>query len=1140
MKLYDKKIQLFSSFILSLCSVLGFSQTILYQAESISRTVQDPQSVVLAPGFYASSSSSNPFVAKIGPATENPGGGPTDSNAGATNPSGTTAPDGKSFHDTRGNIEVNGMGQLQFTLPIALPPGIKNVAPQVSLVYTSSSGNGIAGYGWNISGISSISRVGKNIEKDGKIESVQYNSSDYYSFNGQRLILKSGEYGKDGAEYFTEKYSNIKIKSIGSIMLDFQTTDAPEYWEVTFEDGSQAWYGVGNGKTLNEYNITKWKDAQGNYITYEYDRESIGGGCNINVITGQLDCTIATDTNINILNKISWGGNEILDKPHFNEILFNYKERDLKELAYNNGRSFFQIKILEYIIVNTNGSQFKKYTIDYNKLGTNYQFVNKITEYNSSNEPANPVTIVYKSDGQVNGIFKQDSRYDDIVGAKISGDFNGDGKLDFIKGNTLMLGRLDGTGSFYTINYEGNLLNAASYTENGILNTQQNLVTGNIEYLNKILKLQFSGFDATGNFVNKQTISYDLSTIIPSLSNSSCSNSWGQFNYPPIITLTSKEGDFNGDGISDLLINVRRRIRCPRGMDVTWLTNLYIDYKNGIIKKLDENKDLDLISVSDFNGDGKSDLLRIENNDLNVYSLNSQNDFIQISSTSKESFNNILYPGDFNGDGKADIIAPIAEGSSDWRMYISTGRGFAKYYYSNLFLYQPSPPNGPGRKYRNIVRTYTVPDVNKDGKSDFMIFESQVWFRDGWTDWNNPDSSYGINYLRNDGVDNTGKPIFTNAYNISPVELNIESETLNFSMYGEHYTPIVGSFRVAQLNTELTILHKNTLTTWDFGNKLNTVSRIKSITQGGLKTDVEYAVLVNDGNIYKSYLTASPVNYPYVSVKENLNYDVVSKLIQGERKQEFRYRDLIGHLHGKGMIGFRQTAKSTFFANGFENTKIWSGSEINPTNEGLPYKDWSIKTSDGSKIFPIDISLNNTQLLTFKQYDYKIDKLLNGNIVTNVSNADKSKIVTSINPYITTSKDFLKDIKTVHKVESYNSVYLPTKSVTTINDGQAIATSELEYYPSNLTSGSDYNIGKPKIKTETIQAYGDTKIGKEKYEYENNLLKSLKIWNRDNTGYRLEINNYDDFGMLLKKLSVIVLIHKQKQHQLIMITKVDL
>ena len=157
------------------------------------------------------------------------------------------------FHDTQGNIEVNGSGQLQFSLPIALPPGIKSVAPQINLMYTSGSNNGIAGYGWNLSGITSISRVGKNLDKDGKAEGIQLNYEDIYRFNGQRLILKSGEYGKDGAEYVTEKYSNVKIKSIGA--LSGKNWLGPEFWEVTFEDGSQAWYGVGaNAKNL--WNIT--------------------------------------------------------------------------------------------------------------------------------------------------------------------------------------------------------------------------------------------------------------------------------------------------------------------------------------------------------------------------------------------------------------------------------------------------------------------------------------------------------------------------------------------------------------------------------------------------------------------------------------------------------------------------------------------------------------------------------------------------------------------------------------------------------------------------------------------------------------------------------------------------------------------
>ncbi|WP_370898329.1 SpvB/TcaC N-terminal domain-containing protein [Chryseobacterium gossypii] len=117
------------------------------------------------------------------------------------------------FHDTKGNIEVNGAGQLQFTLPIAQTPGVRSVAPQFSLVYISGTGNGLAGYGWSIFGITSISRVGKTVEKYGEAKGIQLDYSDEYRFNGQRLILSSGEYGKDGAEYVTEKYSNVRIKS---------------------------------------------------------------------------------------------------------------------------------------------------------------------------------------------------------------------------------------------------------------------------------------------------------------------------------------------------------------------------------------------------------------------------------------------------------------------------------------------------------------------------------------------------------------------------------------------------------------------------------------------------------------------------------------------------------------------------------------------------------------------------------------------------------------------------------------------------------------------------------------------------------------------------------------------------------------
>lgn len=1101
-----KKINFLIAFAIS---SIGFSQTILNQSETSSRTVQDPQTVIMLPGFHATSTTVNPFIAKIGNGEES--GGPIDSGAGGNNPSGTVGTN--YFHDTQGSIEVNGGGQLQFTLPIALPPGVKSVAPQVNLGYTSGSGNGIAGYGWNISGITSISRMGKTIEKDGELKGVQLDYSDYYSFNGQRLILKTGEYGKDGAEYQTEKYSNVKIKSFGVANNILQILPMPRYWEVTFEDGSQAWYGQietiqDDSRTPIEYNITKWKDAQGNYITYNYTQSN----------------------NVAVISSIQWGGNETLNKPHFNEIIFNYNARDYKEASYVAGTQFIQDKLLSNVIVKTNGTQFKKYEIAYKKLGTNYQFVDNITEKNSNDESANAVIFENQSDNFVQPTtFTQDSRFDDLYDAKVTGDFNGDGKLDFVKGNTLFLSRLEVTNEFVNISYQGEIIGIGTGVKNGVFLNKNIIFTAEGNFQQKSLTVRSYEFK-NGNLQIIKSKIIDLS-IYPELFTSHIGQVIGM-GVPYVVRThkigfnieTTKEGDFDGDGNSELIMNIvnvgiaipAQATDGPQSLELGFdrrLINVNFEGENYIIPAdFNASKQSQIIN---FDGDSKSEILEIKDSFINVYKL-INNSFVKIYTTTKESLDDKMYLGDFNGDGKTDILAPIAQDSSDWRMYISTGNGFRKEYYSNLFLYQPTW-QGPPRKNRNKQRTYSTSDLNKDGKNDFTIFESQVWFRDGVTDWNNPDSSYGFNYLRNEGVDSSGKPIFSNVYHIDPKELNWDGEDINYSMYGEHYIPLFGNFRITQLNTDFAIIHKTKLITWDLGSKLNKISKIKSITQGGVKTDIEYANLTSTGNIYKSFYDTNPVQYPYVNITENLNYDVVSRLVQGNRKQEFRYRDMIGHLHGKGMLGFRQSARSTFYADGFEATKVWSGSEMSPLNEALPLKDWSIKTNDESAIFPSDISLNNTQLLSYKDYQYKIDKLLNGSVATSYTDADKPKIVTSINPYITTSKDFQKDIKTVHTVERYNSIYLPEKSTTNINDGFAITTTELAYNTPNYTVGGNYAIGKPLWKTETMQVYGDTKGGKEEYEYNGNLLTKKRTYNRDLSEYIEESYLYDGFGNIIQK-----------------------
>lgn len=89
--------------------------------------------------------------------------------------------------------------------------------------------------------------------------------------------------------------------------------------------------------------------------------------------------------------------------------------------------------------------------------------------------------------------------------------------------------------------------------------------------------------------------------------------------------------------------------------------------------------------------------------------------------------------------------------------------------------------------------------------------------------------------------------------------------------------------------------------------------------------------------------------------------------------------------------------------------------------------------------------------------------------------------------------------------------------MSSINNGFATTTTNLEYLHNPGGIGKDHYIGHPKSKTELMQAYGDSKGAKEDYEYENNLMKSKTSWNRNNSGWIRETYSYDVFGNTISK-----------------------
>ncbi len=174
--------------------------------------------------------------------------------------------------NTEGQLSVSLTGGATYNIPIAVPPGINGVVPQVSLSYNSQGGNGLAGYGWNVSGVSVITRIPSTKFHDNTIDAVDFNSLDKFAFDGQRLFVKngtSGVYGANGTVYETESFSNVRITSYG--VHPSGANYGPAYFIVQYPDGSIAHYGNSTtSRSLTDWAITYWQNPQGVRISYNY------------------------------------------------------------------------------------------------------------------------------------------------------------------------------------------------------------------------------------------------------------------------------------------------------------------------------------------------------------------------------------------------------------------------------------------------------------------------------------------------------------------------------------------------------------------------------------------------------------------------------------------------------------------------------------------------------------------------------------------------------------------------------------------------------------------------------------------------------------------------------------------------------
>jgi len=661
-----------------------------------------------------------------------------------------------------GNVMVSPTGAATYNIPINLPPGVAGVTPSLSLAYNSQGGNGLLGIGWSLSGLSAITRTGTTIYNDGFIDGVDFDSNDKLALDGQRLIAVN-----NSTEYRTEIETFTKITPM-------EVADGwPKWFEVRTKDGRIMEYGNTNDSRIEAtgknsvlfWLVNRISDRKGNYISFEYTeyngmgrikKISYGG----NSKTGQqpyyfVEFHYTTGRQDKIVSYVSGSKieiseiltditvkyrNETTDLQHYN-LMYDWGTYThlLNVTLYDKNGKHINPTLFEWgednasFNLQTTNIQNSEYSSDYTMGDFNgdgkTDVVSAYYSYDQSNKKNYHYWTINYSSGNGNYFDEQymgdlNYPYDGEFAYFISGDFNGDGLDDLI----LFKFHDYGEYSYYTNQYlfsNGEGFDIIQGFQASIMGNYY-LRTGDFNGNGILDVLLIKNIPANENSDDYYTLltayEYDLQSHN---FNSLFTNPPNTEGYSWLHTdndlFKVQTGDFNGDGKTDLLVNMHELESTIFTVDETTNTLIEIpEQRFGFPNKYHR------VFTGDFNGDGISDILTFAytNPDINweMHLYNGKNNWVQINcpltrnhDPNASSSDNHYIISDYNGDGKSDILEVFnkynggqIEGS--WfNVFYSNGLSFSKevkYFDNYVPFYSYFYPNF---------------DFNGDSKADIFL-----------------------------------------------------------------------------------------------------------------------------------------------------------------------------------------------------------------------------------------------------------------------------------------------------------------------------------------------------------------------------------------------------------------------------------
>ncbi|HTN46571.1 MAG TPA: FG-GAP-like repeat-containing protein [Flavipsychrobacter sp.] len=835
---------------------------------------------------------------------------------------------------TLGSAGVSGTGAATYSIPIWCPPGTNGMTPAISLVYNSQAGNGIMGMGWNISGLSAISRVGKDIYHDGEVAPVDFSTHDNFALDGVRMIVRNGTHGNNGCEYAleAEDFSIITYYKSGS----------DDYFTVRKKDGTVYEYGAtedsrlrNNGNTaVMLWRLNKITDINHNYIEFTYSKNE--------------------STRRSYIAEIRYTGNDLNSVgPQF-KIKFNtIAGRVEKATLYEAGASVNQVFILESVhITDENDNPLKKYQLQYGNDGVN-SFLTTITEKNQQNEELNSTIFKY---GDSSGFT---IRTDYVNGAATyygqftAADMDGDGVQELISldQHADQYGAYISGFSIYN-NYRSDN-NTYSTTAAIDYGASRNFKYKNVEYRQD--KTVLNKFDWNGDGlediltvnaqfqVNSTNHYYDIgdfniylgqdnnNSLIqssPVQFNAYTNTPWSGTNFTDQMQPDNHEsifqGDFDGDKKSDIFM-----IYCSVAPhDMHYHTPVIYSSSGDPVSVTGINfsewgygnnypyNHFWKFQVLDFDGDGKNELMMMGDQAFYIYTFTKQpSGSIAATKIHQGGYPtrwHEIYPADFNGDGKTDLLTKT-DNNSLWEIAMSTGTGFivSPFY----FAHHPVP------KYSNSDGSYDrvrIGDFNGDGKTDIFQIYGTI-----------PQEQYPQNAI-------------ISIYYSHGNNYSFHRADYNWNANGK----LIGEGIVADMDGDgkasYCIGLQGSLITLSFakGGQANLLEKVKD--GSGKEAHFQYSPLTSFNNyLTNPYQKGSGASHPLFDV-ENPLY-VVDKIHEsnGQANQlltanfnytKYKYEGALFHGTGRGFLGFKKITAETPAT----NSKTEVVNDINPTYY-MPY-----------------------------------------------------------------------------------------------------------------------------------------------------------------------------------------------------------